>query len=153
MFEIKELIETGLRKGTNAESILTIISNNIDNKVDSIDMYENLYHEIHGSHLCDDFCIKFVDMMYNDFERGKKWSIDQTNDIARKIGIAFDDEYSQYEFWCVMHMMYYKYSEVLKESGITDVSVFGKMADAYFVAPFMPKGHLVSDFFFIERNK
>ena len=153
MFEIKELIETGLRKGSNAETILTIISNNIDKKVDTIDMYENLYHEIHGSHLCDDFCIKFVELMHNGLEKGKKWSIDQTNEIARKVGISFDDEYTQYEFWCVMHMMYYKYSEVLKESGITDVSVFGKMADAYFVAPFMPKGHLVSDFFFIERNK
>lgn len=153
MFELKELIESGLRKGKNAQDLLSIISDNIDNEENKLDMYENLYTQIHGHHLCDDFCSKFVDMMCNETEHGKKWTLDQTNEIARKIGVSFDDEYTQYEFWCVMHMMYYKYSEVLMESGMVDAALYGKMADAYFMAKFMPKGHLVTDFFFIERNK
>lgn len=152
MFELKELIETGLRKGKKAEDLLTIISANIDDDANKTEMYEDLYKQIHGYHLCDDFCVKFVEAMHNDSGSGKKWTLDQTNEIARKIGVSFDDEYTQYEFWCVMHMMYYNYSDVLNESGMIEPAIFGKMADAYFMVNYFPKGHLVDDFFFIERK-
>lgn len=152
MFDIKEIIESGINDGIDKTKLLTIIADSIDDGNSKVQTYEKLYYEIYGDTLCDMFCMKLVDNMHNDMEHGRKWTIEQTNDIARKIGITFNsDDYSHYEFWAAMHKEYYCHGNSLKESNIDDPSLFGKFADDYLSSD--PKGKLVKYFFWIEKNK
>lgn len=156
MFVIKELIESAKQKGIDSNKILTILTNDIDEKKTHMETFEHIYKEIHGLHLCDKYCIKMVDDMFNEVEKGQKWTIEQTNEIARKINITFSsspNDYTQHEFWATMHMMYYDYNSSLKESGIEDINLFGKMADSYLDDPDAPSGKLMNYFFFLQKNK
>ena len=154
MYEIKELILAGINDGKDKTKLLNILAESIDEENSKIKTFEKLYYEVYENKLCDSFCIKMVEEMHHDNESGKKWSIDQTNEIARKIGISFSsDSYSQYEFWAVMHMMYYDYHTSIEESGINEPSIYGKLADDYLDDEDSPKGKLVNYFFFVEQNK
>ena len=158
MFDIKELIEIGLSDGKDPKKLLSIMAESIDDEDSKIEIFEHLYTDIYGHHLCNKFCMKMVEEMYNNTEKGQKWTVEQTNDLARKIGISFnnsDNDYSQYEFWCTVHMMYYDYSTSLEESGINanDISVFGKMADSYLDDIDSYPGKLVNYFFFLVNKK
>lgn len=156
MFEIKELINIGIEEGKDKNKLLEILSNSIDSESSKIETYEKLYISIYGkNHLCDKFCMKFVENMSNETEKGKKWTIDQTNDIARKLGISFTvDTYSQYEFWTVVHMMYYDHKNTISEY-ISDDNpmIYGKLADDYLDDFDAPKDKLVNYFFYIENSK
>lgn len=150
MFEIKELIETGIEEGKDPKHLLKILSESIDSGASHVATYESVYDEVFGHHLCDKYCMKLVDLI------GKKWTVDQTNDVARKINVTFasdEDDYTQYEFNAAMHIVYHMYNDVLSESGMTDPTLFGKMADAYLDGKISNKGELVNFFFNIEKNK
>lgn len=156
MFDIEELIERGINKGIDPYRMSKILAGAIEDNKDKIEIFECLYKEVYGNHLCDRYCMKLVECMNHNGEHGKKWTLDQTNDIARKIGISFnesEDDYTQYEFWTAMHMIYYDYGSVLAESGINDNLLVGKMADAYIDDEDSPKGKLVNKFFFVFKNK
>lgn len=153
MFNIKELIETGIKDGKDTNLLLNILAESVENEENKIEAFEKIYYIIYKDKLCDRFCSKMVDAMFNENEKGRKWTIDETNNVARKIGVVFNDDYSQAEFNAVMHMMWYDYSIPLTESGITDLSVYGKMADAYLDDADSPKGRLVNHFFFVEKSK
>jgi hypothetical protein len=154
MFKLYELIEIGKKEGKNVEKMLESVAKNIDCGHTSFEIFSDLYEEVFGHHLCDSFCIKFVEHLSNKTSKGKKWNIEQTNDVARKIGINFSaNDYTAYEFFAAMHFVWYKYSEVLEESNITDPLIFGKLADCYLDNINEPKGKLVNDFFYIEKNK
>lgn len=154
MFEIKELIMAGINDGKDKSKLLNILAESIDEEKSKIKTFEKLYYEVYAHKLCDSYCVKLVEEMHHGSESGKKWTLDQTNDVARKLGITFStDTYSQYEFWAVMHMMYYDYHNTLEESGISDPATFGKMADDFLDDEDAPKGKLVNYFFFIEQNK
>lgn len=150
---ITELLNK-VKDHSDYEKLLILTASEIDKDKTKEEIFTMLYTEIYGDHLCDSLCCKMVEHMYKENEKGKKWTLEQTNDVARKIGVTFSgstDDYTQYEFWCVMHMMYYDYSDVLKESGIIDPSIFGKMADAYLSDIDAPKGKLVNYFFFVHH--
>ena len=157
MFKLHDLVAIGKAEGKNVDEMLEFIVSHLDKGEDSFEIYTELYKKIYKHHLCNTFCLRFVDEMYNSKEKGKKWTLDQTNDIARKIGISFsnnDDDYTQYEFYAVIHMMYYDYSEVFDEHGISnDVILYGKLADAYLDDIDSYKGKLVDYYFFVEKNK
>lgn len=154
MFSITDLINHALAEDKDISKILPNLAYAIDSNKDKVEVFEELYEKIHGNHLCDKYCVMFVDQMYCESEKGKKWTLDQTNDVARKIGISFtndDDDYTQHEFWCTMHMMYYDYHGVMSESGMNEPSVYGKLADAYLSDPDAPNGKLVNYFFFNQK--
>ena len=154
MFEIKDLIMAGINDGKDKTKLLNILAESIDEENSKIKTFEKLYYEVYETKLCDSYCVKLVEEMHHDGITGKKWTIDQTNDVARKLGISFSsDTYSQYEFWAVMHMMYYDYHKTLEESGISDASIYGKLADDYLDDEDAPKGKLVNYFFFVEQNR
>lgn len=131
MFNVKELIDIGIRDGKDSSTLLSLLADSVDNEETKIEAFEHLYSEIYGNTLCDKFCCILVESMYNENEKGRKWTIEQTNDVARKIGVVFNDDYTQAEFNAAMNMMYYDYSIPLSESGITEPAIYGKMADAY----------------------
>ena len=152
--DIKKLIEKGLSDGVSEKKLAHLLAECIDAGCTKLETFESIYKEVYGTTLCDSFCIKLVDGMYDRDGRGKRWTLDQTNDIARKLGISFsDNEYTQYEFWATMHMMYYDYSLSLVESNVTDPIIYGKLADNYLDDMDAPKGKLANYFFFVEKAK
>lgn len=157
MLELKQLIETGIKDGKDSKKMLQIISNNFNGFNVPIELFEDLYKEVYGCHLSDFLCEKMVHSMTHNGIKGEKWSIEQTNDVARKVGISFstsDNDYSCYEFWATMHMMYYDYGHILEEQGINaDAILFAKLADAYLDDEDSYPGKLVNYFFFLEKNR
>ncbi len=156
MLNIKNLIETGIQDGKDQQKMLKILAENIECGHSKTDAFEKLYKEIYGNHLCDNFCKEMVNNMHNANGRGEKWTISETNEAARKVDIIFstkEDDYTEYEFYTVMHMMYYDYSNVFGESNVNAEPVlYAKLADAYLADEDAPAGKLSSYFFFIKKS-
>lgn len=149
---IKELIEHGIEKGIDNKKMLMTLAKSTSGEMDPITAYMLLYEDVYGKTLCPKFCNWLVEHMNNGAEHGRKWTIEQTNELARKNSIEFGDDYTDSEFNTVVHMMYYDYSSDIKESGISSDNIYGKMADSYFTDPDAPKGKLVNHFFFVIRD-
>lgn len=117
---IKEATEEQLREFiTDAISMI---------KETNHDLYEtlekHLYKELYGTHFNDWMLEKALKSMINeDGSNGGHWSIEQTNSVARQLGITFD-KYNEYDFNYVMNMIYSDYYGVVQN----DPSVYGKLA-------------------------
>ena len=77
------------------------------------DTYEklemHLYNEIYGCHFCDWLLDKALKSMSNeDGSKGKHWSLDQTNTVAKQMGIDFTD-FNQYDWCYTLNMIYSDY--------------------------------------------
>lgn len=158
MFDIKELIEKGINDGVDEKKLLMIVADELKGGSTHEEIYAEIYGEIYGPHLCDRFCKKMVEGMYNAAgEKGCKFTLDQVTDSARRLGITFsgtDEDYTEYELWAASNMMYYDYGHILKEAGITpDVNVCTNMADSYLDDIDAPYGKLAAYFFFVEKHK
>lgn len=157
MFDIKELIETGINDGIDEKKMLMILARELKEDSDFSDVYETLYKEIYGSHLCEKFCKKLVEGMYNSAgEKGCKFSLDQVIDSARRVGITFsgsEEDYTEHELWVAANMMYYDYGSDIKEAGLPpEINLFVSMADSYLDDIDAPKGKLMDYFFFVMNN-
>lgn len=151
VLDINNLIDKA--EGSDMKPIIRILSKAIAKEWDSITTFMLVYKEIFGHTLCKDFCEQLVDYMHDvSGMKGQKWSIEQTNELARKNSIEFGNDYTEYEFNAVVHMMYYDYHEDIKESGVSSDNIYAKMADSYLTDPDAPKGKLVNQFFFIARG-
>lgn len=68
-----------------------------------------LYVEVYGEHLNESMAHKWVDNMANkDGSMGAHWSIDETTQVAKQIGVPFDD-FNNYEWYAIMNMMFSDY--------------------------------------------
>lgn len=68
-----------------------------------------LYVEVYGEHLNESMAHKWVDNMANkDGSIGAHWSIDETNQVAKQIGVPFDD-FNNYEWYAIMNMLFSDY--------------------------------------------
>lgn len=154
-FNLKQLIETGIKDGKNTEKMLHILADKIDSEGTKAEIFEELYADVYGSHLCDNFCVEMVEQMKHGEECGQKWTLEETNAAARKVDITFsgkEEDYTEREFWAAMHMMYYDYATVLAESHVeADTVLFAKLADAYLADEDAPAGKLANHFFFVEK--
>ena len=158
MFDIKELIEKGINDGIDEKKLLMILANELKEGVDHVEIYEAVYKEIYGPHLCDRFCKKMVEGMYNAAgEKGCKFTVDQVTEAARRLGITFsgtDEDYTEHELWAAANMMYFDYGHILKEAGVSpDVTVCTNMADSYLDDVDAPFGKLADYFFFLDEHK
>lgn len=158
MFDIKDLIEKGINKGVDEKKLLMVVADEIKKGSDHDELFNKIYSEVFGPHLCDQYCKKMVDEMYNAAgEKGCKFTTDQVIDSARRLGITFsgtDEDYTEHELWCAANMIYYDYGHILKEAGVTpDVTVCTNMADSYLDDIDAPYGKLANYFFFLEKHK
>lgn len=155
-FNLKHLIESGIKDGKNTEKILHILADKIDSDNSKIEIFEELYKEIYGKHLCDSFCVELVKNLKNNSENGQKWTLEETNETARKVDITFsgkEEDYTNYEFWAAMHKMYYQYGTVFAESHIeADAILYAKMADTYLTDCRGFTGELTDSFFFTAKH-
>lgn len=153
---IKKLIEAGIKDGKDTEKMLQTVATKIDSENSRVEIFEGLYKDIYGNHLCDDFCVEMVAHMKHGNEGGQKWTLEETNSAARKVDITFsgkEEDYTEREFWAAMHMMYYDYGNVLTESGVqADASLYAKLADAYLADEDAPEGKLSDYFFFTMKH-
>lgn len=147
--DIFELIEDGFNDGVKDKRMSMLLAEAIRHKRDEISTYKKLYGEVYGTTLRPCLCADMVDNMTNSIERGRKWTVDQTNELAKRTSITFDSDYTEHEFNAVVHMMYYDYAKDLKESGVSGDAIFAKLADSYLMDKDAPKGKLVNYYFFL----
>lgn len=155
-FNLKHLIESGIKDGKDTEKMLHILAEKIDSDNSKIEIFEELYSDVYGKHLCDNFCMELVEHLTNGTETGQKWTIAEVGEAARKADITFsgkEEDYTKYEFWAAMHKMYYKYGTVFTESHIeTDLVFYAKLADAYLTDNGVYTGELTDYFFLMAKT-
>lgn len=113
------------------KKIMKILSDGIKNKTNEECICEEVYRECYGDMLIPELCEELVTEMSNAERSGKIWSIDDTNNVAKKLDIKFDEKpYTPEEFNTVMTMEYYEHSIPLKKSGVNlEPAGWGRMAD------------------------
>ena len=95
------------------------------------DIYEDLemylYKEIYGKHFSDWLLEKATKNMINeDGTHGPHWTIEQTNSVARNLGITFK-EYNEYDWNYTMNMIYSDYYGAVAD----DVTAYSKLAKSF----------------------
>ena len=69
----------------------------------------HLYKEIYGCHFSDWLLDKALkDMSNEDGSKGKHWSLEQTNNVAKQLGLEFN-HFNQYDWCYTMNMIYSDY--------------------------------------------
>jgi hypothetical protein len=148
---VRELIEE-LPEDADQKKIISILARAADCDIDATTTFMLVYREVMGDTLCKKYCNYLVESMHCGTEHGRKWTVEQTNELARKNSIDFGSDYTEYEFNAVVHMMYYDYHGDVKDSGVSGESIFAKMADSYLTDEDAPKGKLLNHFFFLVRE-
>ncbi len=94
--------------------------------------YENLkekiYIVIYGYRLSDHLCKEWVEhMKNNDGTTGEHWTLEETNQVARQIGLSLGGSISECEWWAIMNMIYSDYYGCVPN----DVNIYAKMSRAF----------------------
>ena len=113
--QLREFVDDalGMIKGTN------------EDLYDELELH--LYKEIYGCHFCDWLLEKAVSKMVNeDGTTGGHWSVEQTNSVAKSLGVSFMD-FNEYDWNYAMNMMYSDYYGAVSN----DASTYGKMAKKF----------------------
>lgn len=152
-FDITALVNKGIEYGADSSKLVTLLAKAVKNEWDIFTTFMLLYKEIFGRTLCKEFCNVLVDNMHHGTNHGRKWTVEQTNELAKKNDIEFGSDYTEFEFNAAVHMMWYDYHEDLKESGVNSDNIYAKFADSYLSDEDSPKGKLVNYFFFVFRNE
>lgn len=80
------------------------------------DIKTNLYILVNGYHFDEDTLNDiYEDMVNDDGSRVPKWSVEETNSVARSNGISFRD-FNEYDWNYAMNMIYSDYCEVLGDN-------------------------------------
>ena len=104
------------------------------------DLYEtlenHLYKETYGCHFNSWMLEKALSKMMNkDGSMGGHWTVEQTNGVAKNLGIVFTD-YNEYDWNYVMNMMYSDYYGSIPN----DTTTYGKVARDFLDDKDAPKG-------------
>lgn len=149
MFNVEKLIHKGMENDIDPKKMIDSLLKARKFNLSDFEIYKELYKEIYGRTLCKEFCSEMVNCMHHNGEHGRKWTVEQTNELAKRNGIEFNSDYTEYEFNVVVHSMYYDYKNDLKDSGISSENILAKMADSYLTDEDAPDGKLVNYFFFV----
>lgn len=88
------------------------------------ELEEELYEDVYGCHFTDWLLEKAVHKMHNeDGTTGGHWTLEQTTDVAKQHGIAFD-RFNMYDWNYVMNMIYSDYYGAIPN----DLTYYTKMA-------------------------
>lgn len=97
-------------------------------KETNYDLYEDLemylYKELYGCHFNEWLLEKATKMMINeDGTIGPHWNIEQTNNVARQLGIDFTT-FNEYDWNYTMNMIYSDYYGAVQN----DTTIYAKLA-------------------------
>lgn len=155
MLDIEVLAEDAMREdGVDRKKVMAILAKGLRNKMPEIDVYEEVYREVYGDELTPEKCEELIAMLYQGEEHGAKWSLGDTNGVASKLDIRFDEKpYTPEMFRAAMHVKYYDNAVPLKKSGKEMSNTdWGRMGDFYFTAEDEEKSCLVDYYFQKMRN-
>lgn len=100
------------------------------------DIKTNLYILINGYHFDEETLMDILeDMVNDDGSKAPKWSVEETNSVARSNGVSFRN-YNQYDWNYVMNMIYSDYCEILGDN----VSSYVRMAQKFLNDKDAPEG-------------
>lgn len=156
MLDIEILADDAMREeGVDRKKVMAILAKGLRNKMPEVDVYEEVYREVYGDELTPEKCDQLIDMLYQGEEHGAKWSLEDTNNVASKLDIRFEQmPFTPEMFRAAMHIQYYDCAVPLKECG-KDMSNtdWGRMAKFYFMAEDEDGSRLVDYYFQKIRNK
>lgn len=155
MFDVSKLIYEGMHlDGVDKDKVIEIMVHGMREKESEKEVYMKLYKEIHGNTLTDENCIELVSMLYQGEERGQRWTLEETNEVARSHDFVFEEKgYTPREFWAAMHIQYYDVNPPLKKcSKSLEAKDWGWFADFYFTGDDEPGSRLV-DYYFWRVKK
>ena len=154
--DIEILAEDAMcEEGVDRKKVMAILAKGLRNKMPEIDVYEEVYREVYGDELTPEKCDELIACLHQGEEHGAKWSLGDTNGVASKLDIRFDEApYTPEMFRTAIHIQYYDCACPLKKSG-KDMSAtdWGRMADFYFTADDEDGSRLVDYYFQKMRNK
>jgi hypothetical protein len=133
-WNIRTLIEKAMNIATvDKDKVIDIMVDSIKYKFCEKDTFEKIYREVYCNTLLDEHCDHLIGMLYNSDKTGAIWSIEDTNEVAKKLDYDFDEKpYTPAEFRAAMHIKYYENQTPLRKSGINlENTTWGKMADYY----------------------
>ena len=121
-----------LLKDASLETLRSFMDKAFDElKIKDYEMYEelelDLYKEMYGCHFNDWLLEKALSKMVNeDGSKGGHWTLEQTQNVARSLGIKYED-FNAYDWCYVMNMIYSDYYGSVPN----DVDTYGKMAKKF----------------------
>lgn len=130
--EVSKIIENILDcENADRKKIIKILSKGIELKCDEKEVCETLYRECYGDTLIPEMCEELISKMNNIERSGSIWTIEDTNNVAKKLDIIFEAKpYTPEEFRAAMTMEYYEHNIPLKKSGVSlEPTGWGRMAD------------------------
>ena len=100
-------------------------------KETNYDLYEDLeiylYKELYGCHFNDWMLEKATKMMINeDGTIGAHWNLEQTNNVARQLGIDFTT-FNEYDWNYTMNMIYSDYYGAVQN----DTTIYARLAKKF----------------------
>ena len=100
-------------------------------KETNYDLYEDLeiylYKELYGCHFNDWLLEKATKMMINeDGTIGAHWNLEQTNNVARQLGIDFTT-FNEYDWNYTMNMIYSDYYGAVQN----DTTIYARLAKKF----------------------
>lgn len=95
-----------------------------------------LYVEVYGEHLNESMAHTWVDSMVNkDGTVGQHWTVDETSQAAKQIGVPFED-FNKYEWFAIMNMMFSDYYGSVS----SDTMTYAKLAKDWLMDKDVAKG-------------
>lgn len=137
--------------GVDKNKIAELVYECFEKRCTDKEAFSELYDYVFGDTLCKDECEAWVEDMYSDHitSRGQKWTVNETDDIAKRLEINFE-EYTRYEFWAMIHALFYDYSWI--NSILADPIILAKMADSKLKDPDAAKCYAKNYYFHVVKG-
>ena len=117
---IKEATDEQLREFV--DDAMSMIKETNHDLYEDLEMY--LYKELYGCHFNEWLLDKATKMMINeDGSIGAHWTVEQTNAVARQIGVEFNT-FNEYDWNYTMNMIYSDYYGAVQN----DTNIYARLA-------------------------
>lgn len=129
-----------------ADNALSMLKETNPNTYNDLEMY--LYKEIYGVHFCD-WMVECAtkNMINEDGTTGPHWNVDQTNSVAKQMGISFNT-FNEYDWNYVMNMMYSDYYGYVSN----DVTAYAKLAKGFLMDKDAKEGKALCYYLAMKKN-
>ena len=118
------------------ETLVTLLTEAIENKEEAMCTYKIIYKKAYGEHLTESICKSWVKSMVitdgSERTTGEKWSIDQTTEVGNKLQNNWN-VINKWEWYAVMNAWYSDYYKTAKEFEVeNEAEFFGMLAMDFF---------------------
>lgn len=122
---IQDAIDKGIPHGEIMEHMIDALAEFPQHAQDEI--YDKFYCAVYGKTLSREIAQEWVHSMSvtdkSERETGEKWTVEDCEEVARKIGIEFK-RFNKYEWYAVMNMCYSDYFATARHYDHSDDPLF-----------------------------